>query len=108
MCLSNIGIALKLSALVVMLVAMLASSGGASYYGDHDRHSYLGNANIDRSIVKPAEINPLTQINSSGIFIHYQDPYTMNVWEYLQQYMPKTAFSPENEQDAHYDDTLYA
>jgi len=106
--LSNIVIALKLSVLAIMLVAMLTSSGLASYYGDHDRHSYLGNANVDRSIVKPEEINPLTQINTSGIYIHYKDPYTMNVWEYLQQYMPKIAFSPENEQDAHYDDTLYS
>ena len=104
---SNIRIALTISALAIILVAMLASSGGASYYGDHDRHSYLGSANIDRSNVKPAEINPLTNINASGIFIHYQDPYTLNVWEYLQQYLPKTAFSPENEQDAHYDDTSY-
>lgn len=105
---SNIRKALGFVTLALLSVALLVSTVGASYYGDHDRHSYLGNTNIDRNLVKPIAVNPLTQINTNGTYINYLDPSTLNVWEYLQQFAYKTAFSPQKEQDAHYDDTQHA
>lgn len=105
---SNIRKAIGFATLGLLSVALLVSAVGAAYYGDHDRHSYLGNANLDRNLVKPVVENPLTQVNTSGIFINYIDPSTLNVWNYLQQFRPTTAFNPQQEQDAHYDDTQNA
>ena len=105
---SNIRKAIGFATLGLLSVALLVSAVGAAYYGDHDRHSYLGNANLDHSLVRPTAENPLTQVNSSGIFINYIDPSTLNVWNYLQQFRPAPAFSPLNEQDADYDDTQNA
>ncbi len=105
---SKIRKALGFVTLALLSVALLVSTVGATYYGDHDRHAYLGNAHLDHSLVKPIAVNPLTQVNASGIFINYLDPNTLNLWDYLKQRAPTTPFSPKKEQDAHYDDTSYA
>lgn len=101
---SKIGNRLGFVTLTLLSIALLVSTVGASYYGDHDRHAYLGATNIDRNLVKPVDVNPLLQINTTGILINYQNPSTLSVWNYLGDLFA-TAYSPQNEQDYHYDDS---
>jgi hypothetical protein len=101
--LSKIRKALGFVTLALLSAALLVSTVGASYYGDHDRHAYLGTTNLDRNLVKPVAVNPLTQINASGVYLNYLNLGTLNVWDYLQQF-EYAPLSPLAEQNSHYGD----